>query len=116
MRRTKRREFVMTEAEARDLKNKAKAACMTESQLIRLLISGYKPPEAPGRMFFDCMNKLSDQAETMLAIARRECSEDTQELLFDESKKMKALRTDLIRKFLNGEEDDSLWLLQKSGE
>ena len=58
MRRARRREFVMNDSEAEDLTEKARRACMSESQLIRLLIKGYQPPPAPSEQFYEDMNRL----------------------------------------------------------
>ena len=109
MRRTKRREFVMTEAEAQDLKKKAEMVRMSESQLIRLLISGYHPPEAPGKEFFGAMNRLAEQVNRIEEMTRRERDTEIRNMLFDESMQLKEMRINLVRKYLTGKDGQDPW-------
>ena len=109
MRRTKRREFVMTEAEAQDLKRKAQMVRMPESQLIRLLISGYHPPEAPGREFFSAMNRLAEQVSRIEELTKEERDTEIRNILFDECMELKEMRINLVRKYLTGKDGQNLW-------
>ncbi len=102
MTRTKRREFVMTEWEAQDLSKKASKACMPESQLIRLLIAGYHPPEAPDKEFYDDMRELLKVSGELVALAK-EADSDTASFLLYEALALKELRLKLERKYLSGE-------------
>ena len=109
MRRTKRREFVMTEAEAQDLKRKAQMVRMPESQLIRLLISGYHPPEAPGREFFTAMNRLAEQVSRIEELTKEERDTEIRNILFDECMELKEMRINLVREYLTGKDGQNLW-------
>ena len=108
LKRTKRREFVMTEKEARNLSEKASKACMPESQLIRLLIAGYHPPEAPGKEFYDDMRELL-KASGELVAAPKEADPNTASFLLSEALALKELRLKLERKYLSGERSDIQW-------
>ena len=108
MKRTKRREFVMTEKEARDLSEKASKACMPESQLIRILIAGYHPPAAPDKGFFDDMRELLKVSGELVAAAK-EADPDTASFLLSEALALKELRLKLERKYLSGERSDIQW-------
>lgn len=105
MKRTKRREFVMNEREARELSDKAGRACMSESQLIRLLIAGYRPPVAPGKDFFDDMDALLKAKGELIAVSK-ECDSETAAILRAEALALGDLRLKLERKYLSGERSE----------
>ena len=48
MNRTIKKQIWLNREEDCELKRKAKAACLTEAALIRLLLSGYEPRAFPG--------------------------------------------------------------------
>ena len=102
MKRTKRREFVMTEKEARELSEKAAGACMSESQLIRLLIAGYRPPMAPGVEFFVDMDALLRAIGELVSIAKT-ADFETASIIRSEALALRDLRLSLERKYLTGE-------------
>ena len=102
MKRTKRREFVMNEKEASELSDKAARACMSESQLIRLLIAGYHPPVAPGPEFFDDMDALLKAKSELVAVSK-ECDLETAAIVRAEALALGNLRLKFERKYLLGE-------------
>ena len=102
MKRTKRREFVMNEKEARELSEKAARACMSESQLIRLLIAGYRPPAAPGKEFFEDMAALLKAKSELISLAKT-TDPVTAAILRSEALALRDLRMKLERKYLTGE-------------
>lgn len=57
--RTIKKQFWMNEYEDRQLKRKAKMTLLTEAALIRTLIAGYEPRQAPGKEFYECMNQMT---------------------------------------------------------
>ena len=59
MKRTVKKQFWFSKAEAQDLQKKAKKACLTEAALVRLLLRGYEPREKPDERFYDAMRELS---------------------------------------------------------
>lgn len=102
MKRTKRREFVMNEREARELSDKAGRACMSESQLIRLLIAGYRPPVAPGKEFFEDMAALLKAKSELISVAKT-TDPATAAILRSEALALRDLRMKLEKKYLTGE-------------
>ncbi len=110
MKRTKRREFVMTEREADNLRKKAQMACMSESHLIRLLISGYHPPAAPDGSFYDDLNKLINVAERMELQAKLVKDSKCSNALTEISEEIFTLCSEIRRKYLRGERDHIQWL------
>ena len=105
MKRNKRREILLTEEEAVDLKRKAQTVRMSESRLIRQLIKGYKPTEAPGGEFFTAMNKLAEHVDRLEKLSGRERDTEIRNLLFDECMNMKEFRLRLVKKYLTGKEE-----------
>lgn len=59
MKRTVKKQFWFSRAEAQDLQKKAKRTCLSEAALVRLLIKGYEPREKPDERFYDVMRELS---------------------------------------------------------
>lgn len=110
MKRTKRREFVMTEREADNLRKKAQMACMSESHLIRLLISGYHPPAAPDGRFYDDLNKLTDVAEKLELKAELTKDSKYSNALTEIAEEIFTLCSEIRRRYLRGERDHIQWL------
>lgn len=99
-RRGRKKQFWLTEQQADDLAEKAKRACMTETDLVRLLLRGYVPPERPGPEFFEDMNRISEFAERLQTLSTVTSGEEVQELLESEAKAWRAFRLEMERKYL----------------
>ena len=109
MKRTKRREFVMTQAEFDDLAEKAEKACMSQSQLLRLLIAGYQPPPAPDERFHEEMDALLKRSGELVALGKQIKYGEAADLILSEAKAIRKLRQDIERKYLTGERSDLTW-------
>ena len=109
MRRTKRREFVMTEKEANELTMKAQKACMSESHLIRLLIAGYHPPEAPGPEFYKSLNELIQKADSMQLTSEIINDPDNKSVMTDAAADLKKLSFEIRQRYLRGEREKIEW-------
>lgn len=109
MKRTKRREFVMTEREANELTMKAQKACMSESHLIRLLIAGYHPPEAPGPEFYKALNELIQKADRMQLTSEIINNSDIKTVLTETADDLKKLSFEIRKKYLRGEREKIEW-------
>lgn len=109
MRRTKRREFVMTEREASELTMKAQKACMSESHLIRLLIAGYYPPEAPGPEFYKDLNDLIQKADGMQLTSEIINNADIKSVLTETAADLKKLSFEIRQRYLRGEREKIEW-------
>lgn len=61
MNRTRKikKQFWLTEEEARSLKQKAITGGITETAVIRILLQGYEPREKPDERFYAVMRELS---------------------------------------------------------
>ena len=69
MKRTIKKQIWLTREEAQQLQKKAKQACLTEAALIRQLLSGYEPREAPRDEFYKFNRELSHIGNNLNQIA-----------------------------------------------
>ena len=104
MRRARRREFVMNDSEAEDLTEKARRACMSESQLIRLLIKGYQPPPAPSEQFYEDMNRLLETCDRLVEAAKYVHKAEGRVDILDEVNALRETRRIFLRRNLAGKE------------
>ncbi len=109
MRRSIKKQIWMTKAEAQDLKKKAKKASMTEARLIRMLLEGYNPPEAPDERFYEMMDemrKASDNLEMLFRI-----TEDTEQagIYHKVALDMLRIQNEFEKKYLLPRESDFKW-------
>ena len=107
--RTIKKNVWMNEKEDAELKKKATAASMSEAHLIRVLISGYHPPAAPGREFHDDMNKLLQAAETIERVYKSCRDEDLRRALDEQIAGIENLRDALLDKYILGERKEQEW-------
>lgn len=61
----------LTEEEESELKRKAKMCRITKSALIRILLNGYEPRQAPDGRFYEAMRQLSTVGNNLNQLARR---------------------------------------------
>ena len=71
MKRTIKKQIWLNREEAQQLQKKSKKACLTEAALIRQLLSGYEPREAPGDEFYKFNRELSHIGNNLNQIAKR---------------------------------------------
>ena len=107
--REKKKQFWLSEFEAMDLSQKAKKAKLKEAGLIRMLIAGYHPPEAPGDEFHDDMNGLLDAAEKFYSLAEKTTDSEMKELLNTAYAELRVLRMSIQQKYLTGERVSTNW-------
>lgn len=105
-----KKQFWMSEEQAKDLSNKAACACLTEAALIRMLLSGYHPPEAPPAEFYDEINELIKTAERLYILAEKERDYETRKSLEGTSLDLKRLSLEIRRRYLTGERERVEWL------
>ena len=104
--RNKKKQVWLSEYEAAELAEKAKRTRLKEATLMRMLISGYHPPEAPSDEFHDDMNRLLDAAERFYSLAERKTERETRELLKAAYAEIRVLRMKILQKYLIGERVD----------
>ena len=108
-RKGKKKQFWLSDQQAEDLAEKAKKACMTETDLVRLLLRGYVPPERPGPEFFEDMNRISEFAERLKALSTVTSGVGAQKLLSSEAEAWRSFRLEMERKYLMPERRNSEW-------
>ena len=100
MNKTARIEFVMTEEDAEKLKKYAAIVGLPVSRLIRIILSGYHPKEAPGEEFYINLNKLWEEASKMQLTSELVGDLDIKEILQDTSANLLKLTLDIQKKYL----------------
>ncbi len=105
-----KKQFWLSREQAEDLRQKAACTCLTESALIRMLLSGYHPPEAPGEDFYKSINKLIEAAEKMYTLAEMDMDSAVRKDLMDISLDLKRLSLEMRRRYLTGERNRAIWL------
>lgn len=101
--RNVKKQIWLSEEEAKDFREKSRKVRINESHLFRLLLSGYHPPEAPPKEFYDDMNAILDVAEKFYALAERTRDPEMKELLKTAYSELREFRMKIQEKYLTGE-------------
>ena len=109
MKRTIKKQIWMTKAEAQDLQKKARKACMTEARLMRMLLEGYNPPEAPDERFYSAMDEMRKASERLEEASRQTINEKDKERYRNAAFELLKLQSDLEKKYLLPKESDFRW-------
>lgn len=110
MKKTVRKEFVLTPVEALDLKQKAEGACMAEARLLRMLIAGYEPAEKPDDDFYVAMNQLADMGEKIESFSLYISDPNLRNILEQEVDRWHAFQASIERRYLMPKRSDADWL------
>lgn len=110
MNRNIKKQFYVNEKENKELKRKADLTCLTEAALIRQLVNGYLPKEKPDERFYEIMNQITEFADGLEGLVSQ-CinNEDAYNILFMESGKWNALRSNIEEFFLRPERSKVKW-------
>lgn len=111
MKRTVKKQFWFSKAEAQDLQKKAKKSCLTEAALVRLLLRGYEPREKPDERFYDTMRELSAIGNNInqLAIKANALGFVDSQMLKNEAFRWHKLQAAIEREFLRPEKSGLKW-------
>lgn len=96
----------LTVEEASELKRKAKMCRITQSALIRILLNGYEPRQAPDERFYKAMRQLSAIGNNLNQLAKKANSLD----LLDgaeykrQAEKLWSLQNEIEKEFLRPKE------------
>ena len=104
-----KKQFWFSKDQAEELSWKAEKACLTESALIRMLISGYHPPAAPGMEFYEHLNKLTKEASRMQLSAELLKDPEIKEVYKKTASDINKLEMEIRRRFLTGEREKIEW-------
>ena len=111
MKHTIQKHFRFSQEDAENLRIKSQKACLSESQLVRMLIRGYRPKEKPDDRFYEVMRQLSGIANNINQLAAKAHSlgfVDAQKLN-DEVVRWHQFQADIERQFLRPEDDRKRW-------
>lgn len=111
MKRTVKKQFWFSRAEAQDLQKKAKRTCLSEAALVRLLIKGYEPKERPDERFYDMMRELSAIGNNIhqLSVKANALNFIDAPQLAQETARWHKFQADIERQFLRPEKSDLKW-------
>ena len=105
MKRTVKKQFWFSKAEAQDLQKKAKKACLTEAALVRLLLRGYEPREKPDERFYSAIGNNINQ----LAIKANALGFVDSQMLKNEALRWHKFQAAIEREFLRPEKSGLKW-------
>ena len=111
MKKTIQKHFRFSQEEAENLKIKSQKACLSESQLVRMLLRGYHPKEKPDDRFYNAMRELSGIAININQLAAKAHSLgfiDAQKL-DEEVIRWHQFQADIERQFLRPEDNRKRW-------
>ncbi|MBR0452091.1 MAG: plasmid mobilization relaxosome protein MobC [Oscillospiraceae bacterium] len=111
VRHTIQKHFRFSQEDADNLKIKSQKACLSESQLIRMLLRGYHPKEKPDGRFYEAMRQLSGIANNINQLAAKAHSLgfiDAQKL-DEEVIRWHQFQAEVERQFLRPEDDRKRW-------
>ena len=111
MKRTVKKQFWFSKAEAQDLQKKAKKACLSEAGLIRLLLRGYEPREKPDERFYDVMRELSSIGNNInqLAVKANALGFVDAPQLKKEAERWHKFQADIERTYLRPDKSEMKW-------
>lgn len=110
MKKSVRKEFVLTPVEAQDLKKKAQGACVAEARLLRMLIAGYQPPEKPNERFYEAMSQVAEFAEKVESLSLFFSDPAARKMLEQEAERWRTFQAEIERRFLMPERRNDYWL------
>lgn len=111
MKRTVKKQFWFSKAEAQDLQKKAKKTCLSEAALVRLLVRGYEPKERPDEKFYDVMRQLSAIGNNInqLSVKANALGFIDTQMLKAEAQRWHKFQADIEREFLRPEKSGLKW-------
>ncbi|MCC8073948.1 MAG: plasmid mobilization relaxosome protein MobC [Clostridiales bacterium] len=98
-------------AEAQELQKKAKAACLSEAALIRLLVKGYEPKAKPDERFYDVMRELSAIGNNINQLSAKANSLGFIDapMLQSEAKKWNKFQLEIEKRYLRPDKSELKW-------
>ena len=106
MRRNVMKSLWMSQEELWDLKEKAQAACLTESEFIRQRIAGYTPPQQVDDRFWKAMDIMKEFADSIDRVAMKADNSVDMIALMTEAKKWRLLQNAIEKELLRPKRSD----------
>lgn len=108
-RRGIRKTFRFNRAEAQDLEKKAKKACLSQSDLIRMLLKRYVPPEKPGEEFYDKLSEMRSMADRLERMSMQVNDPEAAKQFEEEARRWHLFQADLEKEFIRPKRSDLKW-------
>lgn len=111
MKRTIKKQVWLSRAEAQELQKKAKKCCITESELLRLLIKSFEPKEQPSEEFYEAMNEMTDFNNKLSLFTSKIGADNSAlfEFLKKEVERWHKFQADIERRFLRPDRSNMKW-------
>ena len=111
MKRTVKKQFWFSRAEAQDLQKKSKKTCLSEAALVRLLVKGYEPRERPDERFYATMRELSAIGNNIHQLSTKANALNFIDapMLAKEAERWHRIQADVERQVLRPEKNDMKW-------
>ncbi|MBQ6088747.1 MAG: hypothetical protein IJK95_04230 [Firmicutes bacterium] len=104
-----KKQFWMSKELTEELSWKASQACLTETALIKKLIQGYHPPQAPGKEFYDALNRVVTSAENLKLQSEFINDPQVGDILQEAAKELKELNLQIKKHYLSAERERIKW-------
>lgn len=108
-RRSIRKTFRFSRAEVQDLEKKARKACLSQSDLIRMLLKGYVPPEKPGEEFYDRLAEIRGIGDRLERMALHVNDPDAAKRFEEEAKRWHQFQAEIEKEFIRPKRSDLKW-------
>lgn len=109
-----KKQFWLSEKHAKKIAALSKKTLLPEVTIIRFLLDGYHPKEAPGDRFYDDMNGLLRCGENLVTIARTYRGTDLESQLREEANALRELRKNIMEKYLMPDKSDDIELIKRA--
>ena len=104
-----KKQFWLKREVADELAWKAEKACLTETALIRMLITGYHPSAAPGDEFYESLNRLIEAADNLQRTAEFINDPDVANAYQEAAMELKELNLEIQKRYLKAERERIEW-------
>ena len=102
-----KKQFWLSEKHANKLAELSQATLLPEVTIIRFLLDGYHPKQAPGHEFHEDMNKLIDLGESFKSTARMCRDPEVKDKLLAEADAISTLRLNFLEKYCLPEKNEA---------
>ena len=106
MRRNIKKSFWVNLEEDFEIKEKARAACLTEAELFRQLIKGYTPAVKPDDRFWKAMDLIRELADKVDNLAMKTDTPADMVAIMNEARRWRMFQNAIEKEYLRPKEGD----------
>lgn len=100
MRRNIKKSFWVNLEEDFEIKEKARAACLTEAELFRQLVKGYHPATQPDDRFWKAMDLMREMADKVDRLAMKTDTPADMVVVMNEAKRWRMFQNAIEKEYL----------------